>query len=168
MLKNSIFLLKKLVVKLHRKGWFEANWILLLEIIHFEWVFIHSSKLSIDFQGFVSAIGENFKKFSQSSQIKKMCFTPNICLLKSCRGYHLMIDFNRRIEIFELHSFKNLFKFVSIDDYKYFDVFHINGRYLSKSLRNTIEYSETFWSQNLKTTLIYVKIKLSIIYLLYY
>jgi hypothetical protein len=73
-----------------------------------------------------------------------MCFTPNICLLKSCRGYHLMIDFNRRIEIFELHSFKNLFKFVSIDDYKYFDVFHINGRYLSKSLRNTIEYSETF------------------------
>jgi hypothetical protein len=55
-----------------------------------------------------------------------------------------MIDFNRRIEIFELDSFKNLFKFVSIDDYKYFDVFHINGRYLSKSLRNTIEYSETF------------------------
>ncbi len=26
-----------------------------------------------------------------------MCLTPNICLLKSCRGHHLMIGSNRRI-----------------------------------------------------------------------
>jgi hypothetical protein len=47
----------------------------------------------------VSAIGENFKKFSYSSQILKMCFTPNICLLKSCRGHHLITGFNRRIGV---------------------------------------------------------------------
>jgi hypothetical protein len=54
----------------------------------------------------VSAIGEDFKKFSQSSQIKK-CVLPNICLLKSCRGHHLIIGFNRRV----IAKTKNIFLF---------------------------------------------------------
>ncbi len=33
-----------------------------------------------------------------------MCFTPNICLLKSCRGHDLMIGFNRRIDSHEKYD----------------------------------------------------------------
>jgi hypothetical protein len=59
---------------------------------------------------YVSAIGENFKKFSVIAD-KKMCKTPNICLLKSCVGHHLMIGCNRCVEcVTELRNTSNYFK----------------------------------------------------------
>jgi hypothetical protein len=84
-------------------------------------------------------------------QIKKICKTPNICLLKSCRGHHWMSGCNRCV-VFRNSILRRERKLIILKPIKSFS--------LNKEL--LIMWSECYWEEAFFSLLPALKIMLFI------